>query len=256
MKTFIFFILSCSIAVAQPLKKLAFNSLYHASISPAGELYTLSDKGIHRFDKNGETLMFLSLPTSVQVSQLDAWHLTQLVLYYRAQHFVEIYNPEPALRTSFAIDSAFAIEPQWIAASFDQQHYWIFDQADISIKKVNRKTGEVNVDEIIAALVSEPVLSLREYQRFLFIQTSTSLLVFNNLGKHIRTFPLSKNQSFTFFGEELVIVSDATATLISLFSTEERTLPLPGQFTSIYLSDDRLFGVSKNAIEIFPFTPN
>lgn len=235
---------------------LTFDALYHAGINPAGELYVASGNKLQRFDKEGQLMKELSLSTTPSISQFDAWHLTQLVLYYRETQRVEIYNPELEIRNSFIIDSVFAIEPQWIAASFDQKNFWIFDGADGSIKKVNYKTGEVLLDEVLTAFnsSSEKILSMREYQRFLFIQTASKLYIFNAMGKHIRTLN-SEKQAFDFFGEEITLLQSTNLHFSSLFTKDERSKTLPGLFQKIWLSDERLFGVKGNTIEIFAFDP-
>lgn len=255
--SFLLLLLSLSsFAQEKKIATLNFDALYHAGINPAGELYTASDNTLTRFDKEGKLMKELSLSTAARITQFDAWHLTQLVLYYRETQRVEIYNPELEIRNSFVIDSVFAIEPQWIAASFDQKNFWIFDGADGSIKKVNYKTGEVLLDEVVTAFnpSSEKILSMREYQRFLFIQTTSKLYIFNAMGKHIRTLHTEK-QAFDFFGEEITLLQDTNLHLSSLFTKDERTKALPGLFQKIWLSDERLFGVKGNTIEIFPFDP-
>lgn len=257
MRYSIVFLLLSSVSLAQEKKltTLAFDALYHAGINPAGELYTVAEKKISRFDKDGNVLKEVSYPPASAITQFDTWHLTQVVLYFREAQRIEIYNPDLEIRSTFVIDSAFAIEPLWIAASFDQKHFWIFDKADGSIKKVNYKTGEVVVDEVITSLVSgNEVLSMREYQRFLFIETKAGLIIFNNIGKHIRTLPTA-SQSFDFLGEEITLIQKNSITLSSLFAKEERSKTLPGIFQHVWLTDDRLFGRSGSSIEIYSFNP-
>lgn len=244
-----------SLAQEKKINTISFDVLYHAGINPAGELYTVSEKKISRFDKDGNILKELSFPSASTITQFDTWHLTQVVLYFREGQRIDIYNPDLEIRNTFVIDSVFAIEPHWIAASFDQKHFWIFDKADRSIKKVNYKTGEVVVDEIISASgISGEVLSMREYQRFLFVQTQSSLFIFNSIGKHIRTLSAA-TQSFDFFGEEIALLQKNSVTLSSLFTKEERSKTLPGVFQHIWISDERLFGRNGSAVEIYSFNP-
>lgn len=245
-----------SFAQEKKIATLSFDALHHAGINPAGELYAASSNKLQRFDKEGELMKELSISTAPSITQFDAWHLTQLVLYYRETQRVEIYNPELEIRNSFVIDSVFAIEPQWIAASFDQKNFWIFDGADGSIKKVNYKTGEVLLDEVVTVfnLSSEKIHSMREYQRFLFIQTTSKLYIFNAMGKHIRTLHTEK-QAFDFFGEEITLLQGTNLHFSSLFTKDERTKAVPGLFQKIWLSDERLFAVKGNTIEIFSFDP-
>lgn len=252
---FLFLSLS-SFAQEAKIATITFGALHHAGINPAGELYAASDNKLMRFDKEGQLMKEVSLSSTANITQFDAWHLTQLVLYYRETQRVEIYNPELEIRNSFVIDSAFAIEPQWIAASFDQKNFWIFDGADGSIKKVNYKTGEVLLDEVVPsfASASEKIRAMREYQRFLFIQTTSKLYIFNAMGKHIRTLNTEK-QSFDFFGEEITLLLDTNLHFSSLFTKEERSRVLPELFQKVWISDERLFAVKGNTIEIFPFDP-
>lgn len=250
------FLSTFSLAQEKKINTLHFDVLYHAGINPAGELYTVSEKKLSRFDKDGNMLKEIPFSSSSTITQFDAWHLTQVVLYFHEAQRIEIYSPDLEIRNTFVIDSVFAIEPQWIAASFDQKHFWIFDKADGSIKKVNYKTGEVVVDEVITAFGhSNEVLSMREYQRFLFIQTGTSLFIFNNIGKHIRTIPTNTAQAFDFFGEEIALLQKNSVTLSSLFTKEERSKTLPGIFQHVWLTDDRLFGRSGSSVEIYSFNP-
>lgn len=249
------FLSTLSLAQEKKLTTLDFDVLYHAGINPAGELYTVSEKKLNRFDKDGKIMKEVSFPSASTITQFDAWHLTQVVLYFREAQRIEIYNPDLEIRNTFVIDSVFAIEPQWIGASFDQKHFWIFDKADRSVKKVNYKTGEVVVDEVITAFGNNEVLSMREYQRFLFIQTNVGLFIFNNIGKHIRTLPTSTMESFDFFGEEIALLQKNSVTLSSLFTKEERSKTLPGIFQHVWMTDDRLFGRSGSRVEIYSFSP-
>ncbi len=254
----LFFLLVFNTAFAQhkALASLQFDKLYHAGINPAGELFTLSRGKIQRFDKEGKVAHEINFTKGDEVTQFDAWHLTQLVLYYRTTQTVEFYNPVLDLRNSFVIDSVFAIEPEWIAASFDQQHFWIFDKADKSIKKVNYKTQEVVVDEAVQVFSEqELVKGMREYQRFLFVHTTAALHVFSAMGRHIKTVDITNTQSFDFFGEELVILAGDQLLMSSLFTNDNRKVSAFSVFDKVFLTDERLFGIKKDRIEIFEFNP-
>lgn len=253
---FFLLLLDESVAQTKPIVTLQFDKLYHAGINPAGELFTLSKEKINRFDKDGKVTHEINFAKATEVTQFDAWHLTQLVLYYRAKQTVEIYNPVLDLRNSFVIDSVFAIEPEWIAASFDQQHFWIFDKADESIKKVNYKTQEVIVDEAVQAFEKqESVVGMREYQRFLFVRTSAALHVFSAMGRHIKVINIKPTQSFDFFGEELVILEGDQLLMSSLFTNDTRKVSAFSVFNKVFLTDERLFGIKNDSLEIFNFNP-
>ncbi len=257
------FIVSCLVlaytsgAQGVKIKTLSFDKLYFTGINPAGELYVVADGKVIRYDKNGQVLQSIVFTKAHQLTQFDVWHLTQVVFYDRANQQILMYNPELELRQSFTIDSVFAIEPQWVAAAFDQQHFWIYDHADGSIKKVNYKTQEVVVDERIEAfnIQNEKLLNIREYQRFLFVHTTQGLHIFSAMGRYIRKVELKPGQSFDFFGEDLTITRGDQLDMMSLFNNDLRTKSTFKAFDKVFLTDDRLFGVKGNSFEIFEFNP-
>ncbi len=257
--SFIFvFAMQNSFAQDSKIKTLVFDSILFSGINPSGELYVVSKNTITRFDKDGTILQTQPYKSSSFITSFDSWHLTQIVTYYRANQHIEVYSPQLDLRNSFSIDSSFAIEPFLIAASTDEKHLWVFDAADVSLKKVNPKTGEVVVDVVLKNMdtSTRKILLLREYQHFLFFQLDTRLLVFNGMGKQIKTIEMPDKASFDFFGEEILLLHEGKIQFIDLFSSEERNMPLPKSFKKVLLTDDRFFGVSNRTIEIFEFRPN
>jgi hypothetical protein len=234
------------------VKTLSFDTVYHAGINPAGELFVASSQAITRFDKDGKVLNKLPLADVKQITSFDAWHLTQLILYYRDQQRIDIYNHQLELRTSFVIDSVFGIEPWLVAASFDQKTFWVYDKADNSLKRFNRATGEISVDVICQSITSSAsVIYLREYQRFLFFQTRDHTEVFNALGKSIQRIE-SGNKPLTFYGEEIVIIHDNMLEYIDLFTKEKRAQSIPTSYKQVLITDERMFGITDNSIDILP----
>jgi hypothetical protein len=245
-------------AQGSKINTLTFDSILFSGINPAGELYVVSKKEITKFDKDGAIKQALSVSDSRTITCFDSWHLTQTVVYYRSEQKIDVYNPQLELQKSFTIDSSFAIEPYLVTTSTDEKSTWIFDAADISLKKVNRATNQVYLDVIVSDLISDAhsVLSIREYQRFLFLQTNNSLLIFNAMGKKIRTIETPTASRFDFLGEEILLLHKDKVQFINLFSSDERQMVLSKPFQKVMLTDDRFFGVNENTLEIFEFQPN
>lgn len=255
------FLLSSSVVClsqAKLIKTLSFDTVRFAGINPAGELFVVSGKAISKYDKDGKLLNNAALPSAQRITSFDSWHLTQAVLYYREQQKIEVYNPQLDLRKNFTIDSSFAIEPYWVAASTDEKHYWIFDKADGSLKKVNPTTEEVTVDVVVPINLIDKnlVIGIREYQRFLFLQTPANLLVFNGMGKHIRSIEMKDILNFDFYGEEIQILKSDKLQFMNLFAAEEREIKLARVFRKVLLTDDRFFGVLPTSVEIMEFQQN
>lgn len=256
----IFFLFSTTVLFGQEkrINSLKVDTIYHAGINPAGELFFVSTKGVSKCNQNGSLIQTTAFENLGSITSFDSWHLTEEVIYTRDKQRIDIYTPQLDLRTSFTIDSSFAIEPYLVAASTDEKHFWIFDAADLSLKKVNPKTGEVLTDVIISTnlAAAQEAISMREYQHFLFFRIKGKLLVFNGMGKQLKSIELPTEASFDFFGEEMLVINKNYIQFTNLFSSEKRTLLLPQNFKQVLLTDTRLFGVTQHGIEVFEFLPN
>jgi hypothetical protein len=223
-----------------------------AGLHPSGEFYILHNFTLTQYNANGATLNQLTLNKNT-LSDFDAWHLTQFMLYEPAERKVHFYNPQLEYKQFFYIDSVFAIDPVHVTGAFDQKSIWILDAADNSLKKVNTRIGEVTIDVPMPGLKANEIQTIREYQQFLFLISTQQVVILNGVGKKIKTIPLLANQQIEFFGEELVLYSGNELLLIDLFSNEKRKIILPAAFSKILLAEDRLIGFRGDHCTIYEY---
>ena len=247
--------LLCGSASAQTRKIKTLevsDTIRYAAVDRPGELYIVTTSGqLQKFDTDGKLVaLHKDKPVPTLFDPRDG---SRLFTFFRETRQYNFLNPSFEAVQAFSIDSSFATEP-WLACVSGDHNIWLFDAADWTLKKLNTTTGALSVEEAIETKSRQKstYTFLREYQGFLFLlDVSEGILIFNSVGKHIRTIEVKNLGYFNFLGEELYYLQGDTLRFFDLFTTEtrEQKLATPGNFALI--TDERFFLIRKNIIEIY-----
>lgn len=233
------------------------DTILYAAIDRPGDLYAITKQGqIQRFDPNGKlTLLYKAEKAPTLFDPRDG---ARLFAYYRDDQHYEFLNPSFVTTGSYKIDPSFAIQP-WLMCPSGDYKLWILDRADNSLKKINVKSSEVELEVMVdSSLIKDATAfrTMREYQSFVFLLDPTQgIFIFNNLGQHIRTISQPGLRSFNFLGEELYYLRGSNLEFFNLFTTERRQLPVKPGYTESLLTDERMILISPDHIDIFAFRP-
>jgi hypothetical protein len=135
----------------------------------------------------------------------------------------------------------------------------VLDKADQSLKKINVRASEVEVEVRVDSTHiknAESFSSMREYQSFVFLlDPSIGIYIFNGLGQHLRTIATPGIQRFNFLGEELYFLTGKQIEFFNLFTAGTRRMEVPTGYLGALLSDERMILFTPEKIDIFPFRP-
>lgn len=261
MKIFSLCLLLCAFIPSIAQKKITTltlsDTILYAAIDRPGDFYVVTKTAqIQRFDKDGKlTLLYKARNVPTLFDPRDG---ARLFAYYRDDQHYEFLNPSFEPSASWRIDSAFAIQP-WLICPSGEYKLWILDRVDHSLKKINVKASEVEVEVIIDPMLIENATSfktMREYQSFIFLlNPSKGIFIFNNLGKHIKTIGVSGIQHFNFLGEELYYLRGDKLQFFNLFSAETREVKIDKGYAAALITDERLILFLPRSIDIFEFRP-
>lgn len=253
MKFFMVILLLCPLLVAGQQKKIrtleVSDTIAFAAVDRPGELYIVTRSGqLQKFDKDGSLLNLVKPKNNVTL--FDPRDGSRLFAFVRELRQYWIMNPSFEVNAVFELDSAFAIDPWLICASGDH-NLWVLDASDNSLKKINTKTGSVTVEISAPVKARENITYMREYQGFLFLlDRSEGILIFNSVGKLIRTLPGKNISFFNFLGEELYYPGAQKLHYFNLFTAEMRQTDWATGARFILLTDERQFVLRETAIEI------
>ena len=245
-------------AIGEKVRTISLSdTIAYVSIDRPGDIYAVTTTGqIQRFDKEGKlTLLYKAESTPTLFDPRDG---ARLFAYYRENQHYQFLNPSFEAITSYKIDPAFAIQP-WLICPSGEYKLWILDKADHSLKKVDVKSGEVEVEvSVDSSLIenAEGYRTMREYQNFVFLlHPAKGLFVFNSLGKHIKTLHIPGIRSFNFLGEDLYYLRPGALEFFNLFTGETRRMKIPAGYSDVLLTDERMILFTPMTIDIFAFRP-
>jgi hypothetical protein len=234
------------------------DSIMYATIDRPGDLYIITKSGqIQKFDENGNMIL---LYKSTNIPTLfDPRDGARLFTYYRSTQQYEFLNPSFEATASYHVDSSFAIKP-WLICPSGETKLWVLDSADHSLKKINTKESVVEVEVLIDSTLiydASSFTTMREYQGFVFLLNPKSgILIFNGLGKNIKTLEVKGISNFQFLGEELYYTKSGGLHLFDLFTADERKIDLPSESKFSILTGTRLFQVFSRSIVFSEFSPH
>jgi hypothetical protein len=228
------------------------------SVDRPGDFYiATAEPSISKYEPSGSRTANTKTPSPATI--FDPRDGARPFVFFRDLGYCGIMAPSLTSlpSTTPLLNSAFAISPYLVCSVGDHQ-LAILDSADWSLKKVNPKTEVVVIEQTLPdSLVKTPdFISMREYQNFIFLlDRNIGIHVFNGLGKLVRTIPAKGLNAFNFLGEELYYIQGDELRFFDLFSAETRTVKLPLAPDFAILTDQRLFTVTKDLVQIFELTP-
>jgi hypothetical protein len=249
----LFFLLPfCAEAQFKKIKSFELkDNVVSASVDRPGDLYVEFHSGvIQKYSVDG--LLLASSTNAVLPTLFDPRDGARLFTYGKATQSYQFLSPLLEEVSITKMNQAFAIAP-YLACTFGDQGMVILDSADWSVKRVNLRTSIVSMEASIQSLISDKtkITFMREYQNFIFLlDQSKGILVLNSMGKLIKTIEVTGLTYFNFLGEELYYLQDGQLKFTDLFTAEKRSMPLPEVCDVALLTDERLYLIKDNLVNI------
>ncbi len=250
----LFFLLPiCANAQFKKIKSFEVkDNIVSASVDRPGDLYVvLHSNIIEKYSVDG--LLLASSTKTTLPTLFDPRDGARLFTYKKESESYQFLSPSLEEVSSTKINQAFAIAP-YLVCTFGDQGLVILDSADWSVKRVNLRTSIVNMEASVQSFISDKanIIFIREYQNFIFLlDQNKGIMVLNNMGKLIKTIEVKGLSYFNFIGEELYYLQEGQLKFIDLFTAETRSMSLPEQCEVALLTDERLYLIRQNQVNVF-----
>jgi hypothetical protein len=248
---FLFLVLSFHAYAQQTLiATVEISDVESAYVDRPGDLYILQKNNtIKKYDTLGALVSEYVFPESPVA--FDPRDGARLFACFTSTKKCSFFSAET--KNEFRIEPQYAIEPHLITSSGDH-NWWILDQSDVSLKRINPVQSSVLADALIdqKQFTQTPeFVFMREYQNFLFlVEKKSGLLIFNSLGKQIKKIPAAGVEYINFLGEELYYKKKGTLFFYDLFDASTREMAVDPACRYILLTDARKYLVYGDRLEI------
>ena len=234
-----------------PLK----NTPTQVSIDRQGNFFIADKKGnIDKYSPNGKPLQHFSPQKVSTPSIIEAWQgLRSFVFYREFQEYLfldRFLNPSP--RYTFAPEISQFIS---LATMGNGSQLWVVDGQQLSLKRIDTHSKEIQIDVPLNLHLnpdSNELTYLRSYQNFVFLADKVSgILVFDNLGNYLETFPFSGVDFFTFSGNELILSYEDRALFYDIYKKTKKEVALPNLSYKFILVANNLIAINNNIVDVY-----
>ena len=245
-----------NISVAQTpvrkIKEFKTREIKSVTVDRLGNFFFVLKNGrINKYDANTK----LVATSKIQTDLLEPWFHPSIFSFNRNQNKITRYGRHFENPVTTEIDASWAIEPYLVTVRADN-HIWILDKADASLKHINPMTGATISEFSIETtqFAKHPHFThIREYQNMLFVLDQNSgILIFTILGKQVEHLKKSGILNFNFVGEELYYANGNTIQFFDLTTEAMREIKVEGNNQFALVTDERIILIDdKNRVRVW-----
>lgn len=194
-----------------------------------GNAYVIVESQLLEFDTAGKPKANYSDRTAGQITSVDASNPLKILLFYRDFAQLQLLNNKLARESTVELRSTGIMQPL-VACQSSQDGYWIFDQQDYSLKKIDLnlklvcQSGDMNQT---LGYILQPE-SITEANEFVYLNNpATGILVFDKFGAYYKTIPITEIISFQLIEKNLLYLKDNKVSRFDLSTLSENEVILP-----------------------------
>lgn len=238
---------------ARKLKEFKTPEVKYATVDRLGNYFFVLKNGcVNKYDATSKRVAQLK---GRQIDLLEPWFHPSIFIFDRANKKTIRYGRHFDNPVEIEIDASWAIEP-YLATVRANNHIWILDKADFSLKHINPISGamvsEFSIDT--AQFARKPNFTqLREYQNLVFVLDENSgILIFSIIGNQIAHIKKAGIRNFNFVGEELYYPSGNTIIFFDLSTEATREVKVEGNNLFSLVTDERIILIDdKNKVRVW-----
>ena len=233
-------------------------SAVDATADHLGMLYVSNEKGvITKYNSNGFQLLSYSGNTTSPIYSIDVSHTAKIFGFFKENQSYLILdrflNPlNEALLNSSIIGNVSE------TAYAPDNNLWIFDQSDLSVKKIDLINNTIHTVISVSLFINSEVWDIKqieEYQNRLYLYNSNrDVYVFDNLGNYIKKLQIKPSCNFWFENDRMVYIQEQKIYKYGLYEGEIKqiaTLEDTNQYIKIISINNFIYLISKNKIIVY-----
>ncbi len=202
-----------------------------ASLDRRGGLYVAdADNNVRQFGPEGLPLNTYAPPQPGHVAQLEAWNLTNTLVFYDDRQQLVLLDrflaPLGELRLADYLDGTVRA-----ATLAPDNHIWLLDESTLALRELDPTTLRLVQSTPLDLLIGRTrpdFRFLRQYQNNTYlVDKTTGIYVFDNLGSYRKKLPLPGLSTVGFRGDELYYLAGGELRFFHLYTLAERAVALP-----------------------------
>ena len=232
-----------------------------ASLDRRGTLYVAdAANNLRQFGRDGQALNTYAPTQPGRVGQVEAWNLTQTLLFYDDRQQLVLLDRFLAPLSEIRLADYLPDATVRAATLAPDGRLWLLDESTLTLRTLDPQTGllpQTTPLDLIIGRARPDFRFLRHYQNSLYlVDRASGIFVFDNFGNYQKKLPLPGLSYVGFRADELYYFDAAGLHFFDLYRLRERQLPWPAgpdpaTVRQVLLSDDLAFIVTAAGVQIY-----
>jgi len=179
-------------------------------VDKLGNIYVLSARNsVKKFDANGSLLFEYMNSLNGDIEDIDVSNPMKMLVFYKDFQQLVCLDNNLALLTQYNLRNSGFQEVSAVGLSNDN-HFWIFDQINFTLYKMNDQGKIVNEsDNLLAQSGIEMIADqIMESSNFVVLRNNEYLMLLDNFGQWIRNFQQTSESLISVTDRYLYILSN------------------------------------------------
>ena len=226
------------------------------SIDRTGQVYHATYNGVvARYDPMLDKKEDFSPPNPATCNLLEAWQGLRIFTFHREMQLFRLINRNLSLHEDYRLQGEVGFI-ELATPAFDN-NLWLIDITDFTLKKFQLFSNTIlsrTPLDLVLSPVNYDILYMKEFQNNIFVSSKTKgILIFDNLGNFVKTYPFKNISHFGFDGEEMYFLSDNHIILINLYTDNQRSISIPAgpNWLFVSLAGEKTYLYTPNSLSLY-----
>ena len=222
-----------------------------------GNLYTISEFRITKYDINGKPLYLFEDYKNGKIWNIDVTDPMKIMVYYGDFLKVKVLDVTLSEIASYSLSDLGYYNVSALAHSRDDD-FWIFDYANFSLKKVNENGVALYKSEKFNLLFKESVQpkQIIDYENNVYLlDPINGIYVFDRFATYKQRIPIVGIEKMQIIQDVIVYFQDGVLRSYNTKDFREEQMALPEWVDALYcqIQKDRIYILEKDRVSIYTF---
>lgn len=220
----------------------------------AGSIYIAQDKGVFRYDENGDSTGFFAAVRRGQIQQIDATNPMRILLYYPEIPQVTVLNRVMVEQANLDLKKVNIYNCPTIGYSADGDT-WVFNYFTNELRKLKDDLTFQPLNINLQQLFGKNILPLQitEQDRYLFLVDSTEgIIKLDRFGNYVTTYHLPATE-IQYIKHQMVYREKDSLKVYNTQTIQEKSLPLPQpkDIKGVRVERNRVYILREKQLDIY-----
>lgn len=233
-----------------------------ASLDRRGTLYVAdANNNLRQFARDGQVLNTYAPPQPGRVGLVEAWNLTQTLLFYDDRQQLVLLDRFMAPLSEIRLADYLPDATVRTATLAPDGRVWLLDESTLTLRTLDPQAGlrlQNTPLDLLIGRARPDFRFLRHYQNNLYLVDRTSgIFVFDNLGNYQKKLPFPGLNYVGFRGDELYYFAADGLHFFNLYKLQERRQPWPptpfdpASVRQVLLGEDAVYFVTAAGVLVY-----